>query len=660
MGLIVIIGLAMLAFILGDFLNSGSSFFMRNRENIGEIAGYDWHYRDYEKTRDQLIEVYKIETGQTNFDDDFYSQIRNQVWQSKVLELALLAQAKLIGMDVTSDELSDLCIGSRPHQYITSRRAFFDEEGQFSRDNLVRFLSSLEEESDDPAQVENLNQARTYWLYWENAVKVTYLQDKYLNLVNALNQSNSLEVKYDNLLANTKVSLDYVVKPYYEIPDSVIDVPSSMVRSLYKIRRDQYKQIPYRSIEYVSFDIKPSEEDFEKVHSLLTSLVDSFVHTRDVALITNVHSDIPFDGRDYSESTIPQRYKDRAFARGTKEGDTISLVLDGNTYTMARVMKCHYKKADSVQLKLIADKEGQEDTELGWFQAVQLNKNIADPAFNGKKGERFTVKQGAGEQTFEIMDISLPTPKVQLAVLERTVVPSSKTYSAIYNDIKHLIAENNSIEKFEAVAKEKNIEVRKQPNVQRNMDRVGSLPNSRPIVRWAFEAKEGQVSDIFECGNAFIVATLVDVHDEEYRTLDDVRGELTREVMKNLKFEKIQKSIRDKSSMESIAQQWEKKSETVSSVNLRDGRLGGNGYEPAVLGTTLSMPLNEPSDVIEGERGAYVVSVTSRDTTGSTTAIDVKEAKKRLKSQKDYDFSYRVISTIQDKTEITDNRFNFL
>ena len=168
--LLVIVGLAMLAFIMGDFINSGSSFFNRNREYVGEIAGHKVHYTDYEAAKDQLTEVYKIETGRTDIDEDFSAQIRNQVWQMMLMDYSLRQQAEEIGMDVTAEELSNLCIGENPHQLIRQRRAFYDETGNFNRFALINFLNSINREPEDAEQAANLKQAKTYWMYWEKAV----------------------------------------------------------------------------------------------------------------------------------------------------------------------------------------------------------------------------------------------------------------------------------------------------------------------------------------------------------------------------------------------------------------------------------------------------------------------------------------------------------
>ena len=167
--LIVIVGLAMFAFIIGDFLSSGTSYFNRRREYVGVIEGEKIHYTEYEAAKDRLTEVYKIETGRNDFDEDLTANIRNQVWQMMLTDYTMQAQAEKIGMTVTKEELADLCFGEHVDQIISSRRAFMDENGQFSRQNLVQFLASLDTEAENAEQQAYLEQAKTYWLYWENS-----------------------------------------------------------------------------------------------------------------------------------------------------------------------------------------------------------------------------------------------------------------------------------------------------------------------------------------------------------------------------------------------------------------------------------------------------------------------------------------------------------
>jgi len=240
--LLVIVGLAMLAFILGDFLNSGSSFFNRSREYVGTIAGHKVHYTDYEAAKEQLSEVYKIETGRSNQDEEVATQIRNQVWQMMLMDWTLRAEAEKIGMDVTAEELSELCIGENPHQLIRGRRAFADETGQFSRNNLVRFLHSIDQEAENEEQAANLKQAKQYWMYWENATRLTRMQEKYTNLIQNLITANNIDAKYQFLANQTSVDAQYVMQPYASVADSTIEAKSVDIKKLYNLRKPLYNR----------------------------------------------------------------------------------------------------------------------------------------------------------------------------------------------------------------------------------------------------------------------------------------------------------------------------------------------------------------------------------------------------------------------------------
>ncbi|MBR6830347.1 MAG: SurA N-terminal domain-containing protein [Paludibacteraceae bacterium] len=653
--LIAIVGLAMLAFILGDFLNSGSSFFNRSRENVGEIEGQKIHYTEYEAAKEQLTEVYKIESGRTDFDEDTYAQIRNQVWNMYVMDYTLRAQAEKIGMDITADELTELCVGENVHQIIRGRRAFMGEDGQFSREAVKGLISAINNESDD-AENANLKQAKDYWLYWEKAVRISYMQEKYTALLQHLLKANSLDAEYAFNGRQNGVVVDYVMKPYFAVADSLVKVSESDIKKLYNKHKEQYKQTPNRAIKYIAFDIVPSEDDFKAAETMMNNLQEEFKTTDDISLVVNTNSDIMYDGRDYSEETVPAQFKEFAFAKGAKAGDCTEILFENNTYSMARIMQAGYSLPDSVELKAIAVEEGQEDQELGWFKASDLPKNIAEPALNGKRGERFTVAQGMGEQTFEILELGKPTPKVKLAILAREVTPSSKTYSVIYNNAKQFIVNNNNAEALEAAAQEAGMTVVPQYNLTATTDKVGQLKGSRAIVRWAFEAKEGAVSDVFECGQQFIVAALTEVNDGEYRSLNAVRAELTYEATNNAKAAYLMKQLKGVESLEAAAEILGQSIQHVERVALGDSRLGNAGMEPAVIGKAIAQGENALSEPIQGNMGVFVVKTGAANNAAETFVAESEKA--QLASRFAY-LPYQAIQLMEDKAEVVDNRANF-
>ena len=652
--LITIVGLAMLAFILGDFLNSGSSFFNRSRENVGVIEGQKIHYTEYEAAKDQLTEVYKIESGRTDFDEDMHTQIRNQVWNMFVMDYTMRAQAKEIGMDVTTDELTELCIGENVHQILRGRRAFYGEDGQYSREIVKNLIAAINEGSEDAEQNANLQQAKTYWMYWEKAVRMSYMQEKYTSLLQHLLKANSLDAEYAFDARQKGVSAEYVMQPYYSVADSLVKVSDRDIKKLYAQHKEQYKQTPNRAIKYIAFDIVPSADDFKAAETLMNNLKEEFKTTEDVSLVVNTNSDIMYDGRDYSEETVPAQFKEFAFAKGAKAGDCTDILFENNTYAMARIMQAGYSMPDSVELKAIV--EGGEDQELGWFKATDLPKNIAEPALAGKRGEKVTVAQGMGEQTYEIMEIGKPTPKVKLAILAREVTPSSKTYSIIYNNAKQFIVNNNNAEALEAAAQEAGMTVVPQFNLTATTDKVGQLASSRPIVRWAFEAKEGQVSDVFECGQQFIVAALTEVNDGDYRPLEAVRAELTYEATNNAKAEYIKKELKGVESLEAAAQIMGQKVQSVERVSLADSRLGNAGMEPAVIGAAIAQGENALSEPIQGNMGVFVIKTGAANNAEGT--FNAESEKAQLSSRFAY-LPYQAIQLLEDEAEITDNRANF-
>ena len=655
--LLIVVGVAMLAFILGDFLNSGSSFFNRSRENVGVIAGHKVHYTEYEAAKDQLTEVDKIESGSNDINEELGMQIRSQVWQMMLMDYTLREQAQAIGMDVTSEELSNLCIGENPHQLITQRRAFYDETGKFNRFALINFLNSLAQEPETQEQAANMQQAKNYWMYWENAVRLTHMQDKYVNLLSQLLTANPLDAKYAFDARQTTVNVEFVQQPFFAVADSLVKVTDADIKKLYNAQKEQYKRTPNRSLVYVGFPIEPSEADFSEVEKLMKTLENDFQTKEDVTTIVNSNSDILYDGRDYSETTIPAEYKEFAFGKGVKKGQYTELTFANDTYSMARIMECGYSKPDSVKLVLVANGEGTEDVELGWFQASELQKTIADPAFAGRKGSTFTVSSGMGEQTFKIADKSNPTPKVKLAILSRKVTPSSKTYGILYNEAKQFIVNNNSIDSLRQSAQELGLSVTPAFALDANADKVNDLKNSRPIVRWAYEATVGDLSDVFECGNQFVVAALTEINDGEYRTLNEVRAELQMQALADKKADYIINQLNGVTTLEAAAELFDAEIQSAEGISLASYRLGAAGVEPAVIGAALALESNTTSAPVKGNMGVYMVRIGEK--TVAEGELNAEQEIQQLNMRTSYSAPYQAIALIEENAEVEDNRARF-
>jgi peptidyl-prolyl cis-trans isomerase D len=426
---------------------------------------------------------------------------------------------------------------------------------------------------------------------------------------------------------------------------------------VYNQKKEQYKQTPNRSIEYVSFPIVPSEEDFADVHRLIKSLENDFRTKEDIAAIVNSNSDVLYDGSDFSIETIPAEYKEFAFNKKAKKGDCTDIAFNNNTYSIARIMDCGYSKPDSVKLVLLAANEDAEDVEIGWVKDTDLPKNIAEPAFNGKKGATFTVANGMTEQKFKVLEASKPTPRVKLAILSRKVTASSKTYGVLYNQAKQFIVANNNADSLHQAAIKQGLSTNPVFALNANSDKVNNLKNSRPIVRWAFEAKQGQVSDVFECGDQFVVAALTEVNDGEYRSMDAVRAELIITATNNKKAEYIINQLKGVTTLEEAAKLFDTEIKSAPALTLSAYRMGAAGVEPAVIGTAMTIQENTVSTPIKGNNGVYIISTSNAKV--AEGQFNAEQEIQQMNMRLMYTIPYDAVNLIQEKAEIVDNRARF-
>ena len=195
-----------------------------------------------------------------------------------------------------------------------------------------------------------------------------------------------------------------------------------------------------------------------------------------------------------------------------------------------------------------------------------------------------------------------------------------------------------------------------QYNLTANTDKVGQLKNSRPIVRWAFEAKEGKVSDVFECGQQFVVAALTEVNDGDYRPLDAVRAELTYEATNNAKAAYVKKQLKGMEKIEDAVEILNQPLQSVERVTLADSRFGNAGLEPAVIGKTIAQGENALSEPIQGNMGVFVVKTGAAN--NAAEELNVEAEKAQLASRFAY-LPYQALQLMEDKAKVEDNRANF-
>jgi peptidyl-prolyl cis-trans isomerase D len=262
-----------------------------------------------------------------------------------------------------------------------------------------------------------------------------------------------------------------------------------------------------------------------------------------------------------------------------------------------------------------------------------------------------------GEVTYKIADKSPATPKVKLAILTRTVTASSKTYGVLYNQAKQFIVANNNADSLHQAALAQGLTTTPVYALNENTDKVNDLKNSRSIVKWAFEAEEGQVSDVFECGNQFVVAALTEVNDGEYRSLESVKAELSIQVLNNKKAEYIKNQLKSVATLADAAALFDTEIKSAEGISLASYRLGAAGNEPAVVGTALTLEPNTISAPIVGNNGVYMITISNKKTAEGTINVEQEIQQQNMRTA--YTIPYQAMSLIEENAEIVDNRARF-
>ena len=686
--LLIVVGLALVVFIVGDLVNSGSTYFQENSANVAVINGDKVKIRDYAEKMEQFNDVVKLQYG-NNINDEMMEQIRQMVWESTVTEKVIGDDCAEIGMMVTKNELADMLVGNNISPMMMNNQMFFNENGQFDVNIVKQFISMLD--SEDASQnipYEQLRLYRNYWRYWEHAIKTNRLQEKYTNLLSAALVVNSLEAKY--AYDNAKVSADavYAMKNYFAIADSTINVTDAEIKARYNEKKEQFKQKQSADVKYIVVDIKPSAEDFAEVEKWINDLKEEFTTTEEVADVVNSNSDVQYRGENLVKEQIDADFQEFAFTG--KAGEVMGPIFINNTYKMARIIENGINSVDSVNLsnmylrretaeatQALADsimdavKKGADFAELakthsllqnaanggeiGWVSEMGLEKKIATPAFSTPAKGMFQVKEGNDINLFIVNQLGKNVVKAKVAILARTVDATSRTQANLYNALKQFIVDNNTIEKLEAEAANNGYVVMTAKNLDINATTINNVKKAREAVRWAFENKEGAISDIFEVENQ-IIAVAVDKHNAEgYRSIESLRPQLLSELRNEKKGDVIIAAMNGKTMEQLTAEGF--RIDTVRNINFASTYAGAIGNEPSLFARVATAEVEKESAPIKGNTGAYIFKVINKNE--EAKPYNEKEEMVMLQTREAYMNSYLSIEALKEAANIEDMRYKY-
>ncbi|MDD3162209.1 MAG: SurA N-terminal domain-containing protein [Bacteroidales bacterium] len=699
-GLLVgVVGVALFAFVIGDFLNSGSGFWRESQEVIGKVDGEKFTVFEYEERVQEMTDVYKIQYGDGNINEEISGQIRKSVWDEMVNERLFGAETEKIGMTVTPEELFDMVNGDEVYPLIQQMPMFRNPNtGQFDKDALLNFLQTIQ--ATDLTQygaegAQQIAQYKKYWLFYEKLIKKARLSEKYGSLFAKAMSVNELEG--ESSLKDRSLSVDflYAVQPYTSIPDSTIKINDSDVEKLYKSRLDRYKTLPYRTVKFMAVDIRPSESDFKEVEDKINKAKAEFETTSDVAAVVAENSDVP-----YIDAFVPYTQLDAqtlAFVQSATPGAVQGPTFANDTYTMMRLMgtttaadslklrHIYLQRADEASTNALADslmnvlKNGgdfvalctqfslantkEQAGEIGWMTEVAavsaLGKESAAAIMAAGVNEYIKSSSANGVSIFQVTEKTAPVQKAKVATIAMTVSPSSRTYSKLYNEINQMIATSKgSLDSLESKAAKSGYYFQVDNMVTSETDLIADLKDSRRMVRWAFENEVGAISDIYDCGNRFAVASVTEVNDEGYMPLTNVAPSLKMELIADKKAEKMIADLSAKkfATIADAASAMSSKVDTAKFVTFATRQITGLGAEAALIGAAPASKENAVTGPIKGRNGVYVINVIKKT---ENPIGDIDAEKKGLNMAIQNRIGYQLVPVMKEKKEVEDFRIRF-
>lgn len=689
----IVIGLALIAFIVGDALTSGSHLLSGDRNQVGEIGGKSISIIDYQNEVAKNEETVKIMNRTGALTDEQQTMIRENTWNKMVMDELMNREYEETGINVSGDELYDLMLGNNIHP--TVRQALADPQtGEIDLDRARMVIKSImEAPGNDPNKI--------YWLNLEDEISTSRLMSKYNNLLTKSLYITDEQAKEMAESSATTSDISYIVKNYSTIDDSTITVSSSEIKDYYNKNQKRFEQPESRNIVYVNFDIAPSGEDYTETEKVVADMVSEFAETVDPLEFVNLSSDQKADRNFYAKAEITNDSLADFLFSG--KGGVYGPYLEDNAYKITRVasekmlpdsvrarhiliQENDYNRAmalaDSLAglLKKGADFESLAKTyskdqasainggDLGWFNQKMMVQPFSDTAFFAKKNDIKVVTTQFGVHILQVTDMAKPTSKIQIATVEKEIIPSAKTTNKIYNDARTFATGIKTLEDFDKKVNEAAL-TKRIATINKNDKQVAGMDNAREMVRQIYLSEDpGKIvltsdgTEIFENGNKYTVAVLTEIAEEGISPVNNVASGIKRILVQKKKADMLKKELEaaksGSESLLSIAQKAGLEVKEATDISFNSFQIPGAGIEPRVIAASSVTEQGKVSEPIEGNQGVFLVLVNNR-TQEEVTPEMIQNTKQGMTQANMYRSNYQALQAIMKNGEVKDTRYKF-
>ena len=687
------IAISLIFFLVGGDIFSGNSrFFGGSGDVVGEIGGEKINYKDFQKKVEDATQNYTQQAGRSPGEQET-SQMRDQVWNQYILDLAYGKEYEALGLSVSAKELVDMVQGENIHPSV--RQQFTNPQtGQFDKTYVIQFLKNFKTMPVAQQQA---------WASFEKSLSQDRLRTKYENLLKMSTYTTNAEAQKEYSAQTSKVDAHYLYVPFYSVADSTVKVTDSQLEDYLGKHKNAFLGQNTRSIQYVTFPVIPSKQDTASFYNDIKRLAKELAITKNDSAFAMMNSDVktpyyvtmaeipesvkgslgsmtpggiygPFkNGMSYSIYKYGGIQKDSLFTVRASH-----ILIQAAKAAPDSVKAAARKRAEGILAQIRGgasfeamaqqfgtDGTAQQGGDLGYFKN---NGSMVKPFENAIFGFSGTgllaniVETDFGYHIVKVTEAKTNT-RYKLAAINRTIAPSQATMDEVLRKTDAFATENNTKDKFEAaLKKDRTLLMLRGDKIPEGAAGFNNLQNARDIVRWAFnsDTKIGSISTVFQNENQYIVALETGSTDKNKVKIDDFRDELTAKVRGEMKAEIITKKLTGiTGTLEQMAQKYGAGAlvETVTDLTLAQGVLTSAGADPTALGKAFGLKIGQKSKPFKGEAGVFVMETTK--STPAPAMADLTMYKNSSKMMAAQRASYYINEAIKENAKVVDNRAKF-
>lgn len=692
--LLIFVGLALLAFIVGDALRLFQS--PQGSQAVGSVNGEEVTATQFQQMFEEYSGVIQFARGNAPLSEAENNQLKDQVWNEYLQNEIIKKEAEKLGLTVTDAEI--LAVVTKGEYPLLQQTPFRNAEGKFDIDILNDFLSQYESNKNVPELVQQLKPAYDYWCFIEKSIKNELLAQKYQSLIASTFLSNPIAAENSFNASNTTYDIEIKAYPYSAIADSTIKISDSDRQKAYDTEKLIYKE-PYQSrdIKYVSYTVTPSEQDHAALRSELSEQATLLTQESDYAsIVRNAGSETNYSELAWTKSAYPEEVRLRLDSLEVNQVVGPIYNQSDNSYTVFKFLG-KSTLPDSVQFRVLpvvtdspekiaaladsllnvlkkgADfkelsaKYGQANNDSLWMTSAMYDgaaPQSDDAAYisaiiSGKKGEYNTLTLSNGATLiYQVIGSKNPVTKYNAAVIKRTVEFSNETYNEAYNKFSQYVATCKSIEDLEKNAEEYGFRVMTQNRVFNTTHNIAQISDTRKAIRWIFsEAEVGEVSPLYECGenNNFLVVALTGINEKGYTSMDKLSLIVNNRARADKKAERIIGELTGKS-FDEIGNIAGVKSDVIERISFASPTYvkSISANETVISAAVTKLLPEEVSAPIKGDNGVYVIKL--KTVNKGKREFNAESEQAVLKAQGLRNMNY-FMSDLIENANIEDNRY---